>query len=506
MPQSTKKQTNSAVAVPVEKLYIENTLLRVSGALFCHDAKRAPTRTQEIILNSGVNEKSIVIRPDPRLGQPGPLAHKIFVALIKKHSNYGRPIQSEISFSKRELVRLIGRSKWGGSASDQLTRALSEIHHAFVTTNFKVEEKNRLAQHSFAIFPEIYLERTERATDPVETCVVTRARPIVASLQDDHFTCLNHALMQQLGTIGQALYMRLFFHFANLYDGHHKDRLSFPKRYDDLCAEWLGGLTVHKHRSIIVRDQLGPHLRRLAQVGFLASYHIAEAKNGNGFIVLFRPGQAFFADYDRFYRQRVQGELQWSFHADRREITEPLKVAYLFIEKRTGQPVKDIPYVSSRDVTSAKHLLSQLSFEDIPDFLDYALAEANKTHFDMQTLGAVRQYLNGYAKARARRAAAKTTESARQAEERATQARMDYDRFRRAAAEELFASLPEDECSIIEDLARSKASQSAWHKGPLAEIMHGADKARITIERHPGKIPSFEHWAAVHAERQSAPA
>jgi hypothetical protein len=32
--------------------------------------------------------------------------HKIFVALIKKHSNYGRPIQSDISFSKRELMRL----------------------------------------------------------------------------------------------------------------------------------------------------------------------------------------------------------------------------------------------------------------------------------------------------------------------------------------------------------------------------------------------------------------
>jgi hypothetical protein len=36
-----------------DKLYMENTLLRVAGALFCHDAKRAPTRTQEIVLNRG---------------------------------------------------------------------------------------------------------------------------------------------------------------------------------------------------------------------------------------------------------------------------------------------------------------------------------------------------------------------------------------------------------------------------------------------------------------------
>src|SRR5438445_7723921 len=135
-----------------DKLYMENTLLRVAGALFCHDAKRAPMRTNEIELNRGVSEKNIVIRPDPRLGQPGPLAHKVFVALIKKHSNYGRPIQSDISFTKRELMRLTGRKTWGGRDSEQLTRALDEIHHAFVRTNFKTAN-GRYAEHSFNIFP-----------------------------------------------------------------------------------------------------------------------------------------------------------------------------------------------------------------------------------------------------------------------------------------------------------------------------------------------------------------
>jgi hypothetical protein len=61
---------------------------------------------------------------------------------------------------------------------------------------------------------------------------MTLAEPIVRSLQDEHFTCLNYALLQQLGTIGQALYMRCFFHFANLYTG-------VQKRYDDICGEWL---------------------------------------------------------------------------------------------------------------------------------------------------------------------------------------------------------------------------------------------------------------------------
>jgi len=56
---------------PIQKLYMENTLLRVSGALFCHDPKRAGTRTQEIVLNRGAAEKAIVVRPDPLSVSPG---------------------------------------------------------------------------------------------------------------------------------------------------------------------------------------------------------------------------------------------------------------------------------------------------------------------------------------------------------------------------------------------------------------------------------------------------
>ncbi len=51
-----------------EKLYIENTLLRVSGALFCHNPKRAASRTGLIVLNADLPEKRIIIRPDPEYG------------------------------------------------------------------------------------------------------------------------------------------------------------------------------------------------------------------------------------------------------------------------------------------------------------------------------------------------------------------------------------------------------------------------------------------------------
>lgn len=327
----------AAIARPVEKLYMENTLLRIAGALFCHDAKRASTRTQEIIIDKGSAEKNITVRPDPRLGQPGPLAHKIFIVLLKKHSDYGRPIRGEINFTKKEIGRLIGRKDWGGGDSRDLHRALYEIYYTHVIAHFK-NSAGRDVEHPFKIFSNILIEREQFADDPIVSCSATLDPHIVASLNDDHFTCLNHGLMQQLGTIGQALYMRLFFHFANLHQDHPRRRPTFSKRYDDICAEWLGGLTVLKYRSKIESEQLGVHLRQLRQANFLASYSITDAARGDGFVMTFRPGSAFLLDYGRFYRGRQQGEMQFDFHDEQHDVAEPLKVAYLFMDASRHRP------------------------------------------------------------------------------------------------------------------------------------------------------------------------
>lgn len=484
----TARQTSE----PIQKLYMENTLLRISGALFCHDAKRASTRTQEIVLNRGTAEKNIIVRPDPRLGQPGPLAHKIFVALLKKHSDYGRPIRGEVHFTRKEIGRLIGREKWGGSDSRDLHRALFEIYYTHVIAHFKNEAGNFVEQ-PFKIFSNILIERERSADDPIVSCSVSIDPHIISSLRNEHFTCLNHGVMQQLGTIGQALYMRLFYHFANLYDGHHRTRLSFPKRYDDLCAEWLGGLTVLQYVSKIEREQLGPHLRQLVQLGFLASYSITKSARGDGLIITFRPGATFFADYDRFYRGQNQGEIKFEFRKDQ-EQAEPLKVAYLFIEKRARQPVRDIPYVSSKEVETAKYLLKRVSFQEVSDFLDYALSEAKKTRFDVQSLGGLKQYLIGYRQTCDRRAAAKIAEKAHQVRQREEADHTAYDRYRRAKADELFETLPAEERGTIERLARTGNRPFIAGDGSLASTMYVLTRARITAERYPDNIKSFEAW------------
>src|SRR5271169_3492195 len=94
---TTPAETSVHQPQPAEKLYMENTLLRIFGALFCHDAKRARGRTSTIDLNRGVREKHLLIRLDQEYGQPGPFAHKVAIAVIKKQSDYGKPVRRDIS-------------------------------------------------------------------------------------------------------------------------------------------------------------------------------------------------------------------------------------------------------------------------------------------------------------------------------------------------------------------------------------------------------------------------
>src|SRR5581483_3205437 len=130
------RQTRAA-----EPVYMENTLLRVFGILFCHDPKRARTHTGKVELNKGAKDRNIVVRFDPEYAQPGPFAHKVALAIIRKQSLLGRPIRREISFSQRELMRLAGRNSWSGRYSEQLALALKQVRYSHVIAHFKKGER-----------------------------------------------------------------------------------------------------------------------------------------------------------------------------------------------------------------------------------------------------------------------------------------------------------------------------------------------------------------------------
>lgn len=477
-----------------EAVYLESTLLRVFGVLFCHDPKRARARTGKIEINRGVAEKGITVRFDSEYAQPGPFAHKVAMAVIRKQSGFGRPAQKSISFSQRELIRMTGRKSMGGRQSEELALALKQIRYSHVIAHFKKEE--RFVEQDFSIFNEVLIERRASPTDPIVACTIVIADPIIQSLNDKHFTCLNHALMQQLSTIGAAIYMRLFYHFSTHYDGYHLDRIVFKKRYGDVCAEWLGGITVLKHRSKILGEQLGTHLDQLVALGFLRSYALTPAESREGFVLTFRPGEQFRTDYRTFYTRRSAGEVRFTFHDEKNDIGDPHRVAYLFMEKRTGQKPDAAAFVSSKEVESAKELLSHFSMAQIPAFLDYALTQAGKTRFDPQTLGGIRQYIHGYQQSRTRQESNRAATAVQQAEQRQTQLRLDYDEYRRTAIQRLFDSLPAEEKSTIESLARKKLSAGGPTPRYMADTLFRMEKLRLTAEQHPTSILSFDQWSA----------
>lgn len=487
---ATIPRIEQAPAEHADKLFLESTLLRVSGALFSHDAKRAASRTGKIEVNKAVKEKRIVISLHPDFGQPGPLAHKVFIALMKKHSDYGRPVQNTVAFGKRELMRLVGREEWGGSASEQLTRALYSIRRTSVTAFFKTT-KGRFIEDDFNIFDRIILERASEQSNVVEACSVTIAEPIIVSLKDDHFTCLNHFLMARLGTIGQALYMRVFFHLANTYESQStRHGLSLEKHYGDICGEWLGGLKVLDRKSKILGEQLGTHLDQLKHAGFLASYGLAKAKSRDGFVLTFRPGPLFFEDYNRFYRHKNQGELQWNFHGDRRDQIEPMQVAALFMAKRHGTPAETIANVVTSDVETARELIQLLGYDKLPSFIDYALAQAKTTRFEVERLAGLKQYVERFhAHAQGQVAAAARSKAQRatalqEAEQEA------YENWCGQEIKRRIAALSPEVVSRIEAKIRAEETESTM---PTLVSM----AVHVALRRHVAELeplPDFTNW------------
>jgi hypothetical protein len=204
----------------------------------------------------------------------------------------------------------------------------------------------------------------------------------------------------------------------------------------------------------------------------------------------FRPGKVFLEDYARFYRRRQQGELQWEFHADQREIGEPLRVAHLFAQLKNGPPAAQ-PYVSSKEVENARQLLADIPFSEMRSFLDFALSEARKTDFDVQTLGGVRQYVERYRAAREERAAAAVREAGEQQRKAEEEERAAYYSYRRAHAKVIFAGLPREEQTAIEAAAGLKTGS---FNGSLGQAMRTRAIYVLTVERHGDQIKSFEEW------------
>jgi hypothetical protein len=391
-PDSVAFDDSGGRAEP-ERLFNEANLLRLEGRLFCFDPKEAgrrrdaPRTYEETIRLEEVVKRPLIIRPDPAFGHPSVLAYKVLQAISKKLTEEGFPAPTTVSFSQRELGRLVGRSSFGGNQSRQLYRAIMQLHTTRVQCSLY---DKKTEQWSTASFYVLYEALFSGKRNNLNACVVSVHPRIVESLNNKHYACINWNRLMALEPIGMALYKRLFYHFSNLYHPRRsRDGLRFEKAYEDICGEWLGGLRPERYRSKIIQTQLGRHLEALKATRLIRRYEIARRAEGEGFKLVVWPGTGFFDDYDEFYVRQWMPQLRFAQVAAFRGIQQPLELVAYF-HRLLGHSHRTF---EEKETAYATRLLDSYSVEEVRDLIEYAVREAETTRFKMQLLMAIKTYV-----------------------------------------------------------------------------------------------------------------
>jgi hypothetical protein len=381
-----------APGAAVERLLEETNILRLEGRLFCFDPRKARRRRGVLTFKDGSPERQVAIELHPSYGQPSVLAYRILQAIFKKITDGGTPTSGTVSFSQREIARLAGRQSFGGTQSKQLFHALMQLHRTGISAALVDRGTKEWHRVDFVLITKLL---TSGRGSQVSACVVTLEPKIIESLNSRHWACFNWERMRELEPIGMALYKRLFRHFSNLHQSTRTPAaLRFEKDYDAILAEWLGGLKPERYASRI-EQQLGAHLDGVVATGLLRRWQIAKKADGTGLKITFYPGKGFFNDYDQFYRSPLAPPVRAARDSNFRAVQQPHELVAYFHERRGHEP----GMFHAREIAFASGLLARYSYDDVRDFIDFAIEEAHRTHFEMRFLTAIKQYLPAWQRA-----------------------------------------------------------------------------------------------------------
>jgi hypothetical protein len=490
------EEQDKAVAKP-ERLFHEINLLHLEGHYFTFDPKgsRAPTNPlkeiEERFRNPEANNaKPITIEPHPTYGAPSVFAYKVFQAIIKKLSDYGYPAPESVSFGNREIMRLIGRASYGGKDSRELVKILNQLRHTAINCwlyNKSAGEAANLSLSLATTFLYTYKKRGQ-----ISRFTIYLHPFIIKSINDQYTFCLNFKRVESLEPIGSALFKHLYFHFSNIYSQKRLKDFTFRKDYADICRTWLGGLRVAKFQSFILRDQLGRHLEAVKKTHLIKSYSLEKNATGDGFNIIFHPGSGFFEDYERFYNRQRQSEMQFTLAADKNAIQEPQEIVLHFQRQLNGDADTGIEFgFSEKETLFASSLLEKHGVEEVKAFIDYGLAEARKTNFDIRSLGGLKKYYAPYTQELAKKAKAKVRDIEDEKKRAEDRRRRAYEAYRVDELARLRATLPSFEIEHMEKSIRDELE--ATHPG--TKVFAGWIHQRVNqalAENHP--ILSFEEW------------
>ena len=394
-----EKEDKDDELLVLNHLFHEINLLRIEGFYFSFDSKTSSSSKGEhrhlerIKTPNGYIEKQVVIEPHPEYGRPGPLAYKILQAIMRKYSDYYYPFPEYVPFSQRAISRWVGRNSWGGHTQQQFKQAIRQLLRTVIYCSFYDKESQTLKEIEILLLVEASFSTKN---GQLNECMVQLHPRIVKSLNNYHFFCLNQLRMEKLPPIATALYKHLFYHFSNIYSQTKDKKRPFRKDYQAICNTWLGGLKVHKYKSLILRDQLGYHFKLLKKCQLVKKIEIEKSAT-EGFNITFYPGNGFLEDYNRFYGNKNQLKLDFQKASDNYNTVKPMKVVSYFYKKLHGMnEFPDIMLCNQGDLDYARELLDNHSYETLTKLIDYSIIQAKKTNFEMQRFVAVKTYLVGF--------------------------------------------------------------------------------------------------------------
>ncbi len=457
-------ETGEIIVLPVAKTpepFLEEiNTVRLEGRYFAFDPKRANAKPARQEFKDGERKLEIVVHPE--YGHPSVLAYRILQNVFLKITKEGKPFPDVVSFSYREIGRLIGRDLFGGKDMREIEHAIQQLTNTRVieTTIDEKKRNTRKINYSLVVTSGIITEGTN-GKGRVHAVALQIHPLIMESMRRDHFIILNWTVIADLPPLSATLYKRLYLHFSNLYQNRHTAAsLSFEKDYEAVCAEWFGGLKPWRYKAEIER-QLEPHFNALKHSGLIKSAEIVRRTKGSGFKIVFKPGKGFFRDYDHFYLGKATRILQFERAADEAKIQKPLAITRYFFEQRLGINNLGGQRFAEGDVQFARELIERIGYDECRPFIDFALLSAESTKFEIKTLRGVRQYLVAWEANKEQRENARIKEKAREAEARKKALEDTYDTMaRRHAMTHLDSLTPEARAAIKKEAEGAVSAKS----------------------------------------------
>ena len=496
--KEAKKQPAEIVEQPTvarqnDPLLEELNVVKLEGRYFCFDLREVSRRKGTLAYQDGERRLKIDIHPD--YGQPSILAYRVLQAAFHKITLEGRPFPETVSFSFRELSRIIGRDVWGGKDAQEIVRAIRQLQRTVVTLSIDSADSKTKRWVEFSLVITSGFVANSDATSPsrVKTAVITLHPVIIDSMRSGHFVVFNWDRVNSLSPLSAALYKRLYLHLSNLFENkHNRATLKFEKDYEAICGEWLGGLQPYPYKSRI-EQQLKPHLDALKDAGLIRSWGVERKADGKGYKLVFRPGAGFFADYDLFYAGSSARVLQFQRAADEASIHGPLELTQYFYQKLHKTQKLDTDIFPEKDVQFAETILRRYGMDESHAIVDFTLASAETTKFAIKNIRAIEVYLPAWEANRDAREQSVARQKERAQQEREDKLKEQYDTFIRKHVFDRLATLSPDDRSEIKTRAEANASQRYGRHNPAFNMSASFEERKLVLERWP--VPSFEDWS-----------